>query len=352
VTYRAAPVSQRDGSALANSNCRCASIATGLDYQTLGGRTSTGSKMRSYMDDQSGGTDSGDAAQAWSRGYGQDLRVRDGYSFDDALADLRDGRLVHLDVWHSAAGGPCLSGSGGYGHSMAVAPERNGSDWLVADPWCSPGKWVWWPESKLRAGAEKWGSQVYTQAVAGVPGPIDEDELRRLMVLAALALMRRWRPGREAPEDPPDTGGSGGRIMYTTTKAQAAGGGDDMAITAASGMTTNYVCRLGQGRDFFADANLTERLGELSKDATAVYIGAAIGETVEGGSRAVLLNTGTPYQDKVARPTIVYVVADACWGGGPEPVPPAPPTDVEAALAERDQDWRDWLLDGSPGQDG
>jgi hypothetical protein len=29
--YRATPVTQRDGSALANSNCRMASVATGMD---------------------------------------------------------------------------------------------------------------------------------------------------------------------------------------------------------------------------------------------------------------------------------------------------------------------------------
>ena len=121
--YRPAPVTQRDGSSLANSNCRMASIATGLDFHTLGAKKSTGAKMRSYTSDQSGGTDSGDADEAWAQGYGEDLNVEDGKSFDDALAALQEGHLVHLDVWHASVGGPCLSGSGAYGHTIVVAPD-------------------------------------------------------------------------------------------------------------------------------------------------------------------------------------------------------------------------------------
>src|SRR5262245_10909828 len=112
MTYRADAVTQRDGSALQNSNCRMASIATGLDYHTLGAKTSTGAKMRQSQDDQSGGTDAGDAKQAWARGYSETLVIRDGNTWADALDDLRDGRLIHLDVWHVTVGGPCLSGSG------------------------------------------------------------------------------------------------------------------------------------------------------------------------------------------------------------------------------------------------
>src|SRR5262245_22800353 len=164
-TYRATPITQRDGSALANSNCRMASIATGIDYDTLGAKRSTGAKMRSYTDDQSGGTDANDAAQSWQRGYSESLRIRNGATWDDAEADLRAGRLVHLDVRHATVGGPCLSGSGAYGHTMAVAPEASGSRWLVADPWCSPPNWQWVEAAKLQAGAERWASEVGRSSV-------------------------------------------------------------------------------------------------------------------------------------------------------------------------------------------
>jgi hypothetical protein len=192
--YRPAPITQRDGSSLANSNCRMASIATGLDYDTRGAKRSTGSKMRTYTSDQSGGTDSGDAKQAWDNGYSEALTVRDGRTFDDALGDLRAGRLVHLDVWHASVGGPCLSGSGAYGHTIAVLPDCSGGSWLVADPWCNPPKWSRVTEAKLRAGAEEWGRQVYSRAAdeadypSGGPPPTDprvlaivERVVRRLM---------------------------------------------------------------------------------------------------------------------------------------------------------------------------
>ena len=65
---RGAPVTQRDGSSLANTNCRMASICTGLDSHSGGSLTSTAEKMRNYTSDQSGGTDSGDATEAWQRG--------------------------------------------------------------------------------------------------------------------------------------------------------------------------------------------------------------------------------------------------------------------------------------------
>src|SRR5262245_4263269 len=114
--YRAKPVTQRDGSSLANSNCRMASIATGIDFQTKGATKSTGAEMRSRQSDQSGGTDSSDAREAW-QSYNQSLTVRDGATFDNALADLKAGHFVHLDVWAASVRGVCLSGSGAYGHT-------------------------------------------------------------------------------------------------------------------------------------------------------------------------------------------------------------------------------------------
>lgn len=207
--YRAAAVSQRDGSSLANSNCRMAAGSTVIDHDTLGSTTSTGSAMRSRQSDQSGGTDSGDLAEAW-RNYGETLTIRDGRTWADALADLRAGRAIVLDVWHATAGGPCLSGSGAYGHSMAVAPEfhSDGDRILVSDPWCSPARWDWWPLQKLQAGAEVWGDQVYGRATGG-----------RTVASVVRELMTRWRPGYDAtPWDVLDTGGAG-RILYSASDA-------------------------------------------------------------------------------------------------------------------------------------
>ena len=320
-----------------------ASIATGLDHESAGVQLSSGAAMRARQDDQSGGTDSGDAAQAWAT-YGQELRIRDGATFDDALEDLEAGRLVHLDVWHAACAGPCLSGSGAYGHTIAIAPERSGSRWLVADPWCSPARWAWWETELLRAGAESWGGMTYTAATAG-PGPRIRDELvlLALMRLAAKRLMTRYRPDAPAPGPLRDTGGSDGRVMFTTTGIPQREV-RDMAINAAAGMRTNLRTAVPEGLAFYADPELRERLGAMSADADVVYVGNPIGELVPGGSRAILVNTGTAYGDGSVRPTIVYVPAASI---DPYSIPPAE-DDLAGAIDERDRQWREWLLEGSP----
>lgn len=343
--YRATPISQRDGSALANSNCRMASAATGIDFQSRGAKRSTGAKMRSYTDDQSGGTDASDAKQSWDRGYSESLRIMNGNPWSSAVADLQAGRLVHLDVWHQTVGGPCLSGSGAYGHTMAVAPEQSGSKWLVADPWCSPGKWVWTEAAKLQAGAEEWARRAGTQAGVATKGPWTKDELERV-VRAALELMRAWYPGHEAPpgEPPPETGGAQ-PILYTTTKSQS---------------------------------EEVEPVGPLVKmseayDATVRVDGAGHSAIQMGGSKTGNLvelgngqNLQTFYRGTLAEAykvgSTTFPVGTAVFGIGTDEAivfandvvvatPPTPisPTDCDEALAGRDADWQEWLLAGSPG---
>lgn len=312
--YRATAITQRDGSTFANSNCRMAGAAVGIDFHTLGGIRSSGADMRSRQDDQSGGTDSGDCAQAWDT-YGQTLTIRDGQTFDDAIADLESGRALQLDVWHATTGGPCLSGSGAYGHDLAVAPERNGDRWLVNDPWCSPPKWEWWPEAKLRAGAEKLGSQCFTAATGGPRGSGASGELLAALMRRALhSIVTRWTPDRPAiaGDEPRDTGGAGGRILYSCTRAQGASSGSegtDVAINAVDGLASEWHAAIEAGVPFYSDPNLAHRLGQMSSDARVAYIGQPIGETVDGGARAILVNTGSAYSDGSTRPTIVYVAA-------------------------------------------
>ena len=349
-TYRAVPVSQRDGSSLANSNCRMASIATGLDYESAGIQVSNGAEMRSRQSDQSGGTDSGDAAEAWGS-YGQTLRIRDGATWADAEYDLEAGRLVHLDVWAASAAGPCLSGDGGYGHTIAVAPESSGTRWLTADPWCSPGKWTWWESALLEAGAETWGGMCYTGATAGLRWTGDERALLALMRLAAKRLMSQYRPDFPAPSRelwPRDTGGSGGRIMFTTTGTHAEPapqGGLDMPIHSATGLVSGVRAKIAKGVDWYQDPNLSLRGGAFSSDADVWYIGAPVSETVAGGSYAVQFNTGSIYSDGVVRPTVAYVaVADADTYS----VPPPTSVDEDAIRREQDEQWEFALRNGMP----
>jgi hypothetical protein len=312
MTYRADAITQRDGSELASSNCRMASAATGIDYHTAGGTTSTGAKMRDHSGDPSGGTTSDDAERAWAH-YGEDLRVMDGHTWDDAVADLKDGRLVHLDIWAATTGGPCLSGSGAYGHTIAVAPERNseGDKWLVADPWCSPPKWSHWSASKLKAGAEEWGRRC-GRATAGLGYDSDIRYVPRPVLLAVVRmLMTIWTPEDPAPEDlePGSTGGSQA-ILYTTTRKRS--GASDVTINATGHVSSEYVLTTPQDCDWYMDAGLTQLGGTLGKPRDLPYLGLAVGTD----ARAVLLTTSKPYDDGTDRPSVVYVKRDVA---DPEP---------------------------------
>jgi hypothetical protein len=183
--------------------------ATGIDYHTGGAVTSSGAAMRARQSDQSGGTDAGDLEDAW-RTYGQTLTIRDVLPWDRVTDDLAAGRLVMLDVWHASMGGVCLAGSGNYGHTVAVAPERSDGDLLVSDPWCRPARWSRWPERYLRAGAEEWGRRVLETA-----GPaIDRPALRAVI----RELFSRWTPQTPATGADAETGGGGSPVFYTVTQ--------------------------------------------------------------------------------------------------------------------------------------
>lgn len=332
--YLPAPVTQRDGSALASSNCRMASIACGLDYETLGAETSTGATMRSYTDDQSGGTDSGDAKQSWDRGYSESLTIRDGGTFDDVMADLQGGHLVHLDVWAAACGGPvCQSGSGEYGHTVAVLCDQSEDGWLVSDPWCNPAKWSRVSTSRLRAGAEEWGRRVY-----GETGGVTEPVVVRHVVKR---LMNRSRPDHIRRMPGPAAADTGGvkRVLWTVTRAYAPTGGDPASGGEVMGDTFVQTARIGL--------------------ATV---------TLEGGSSIMPTNGSAWYHlDHGYQREVVATVTltSGKYSGNPAHIVKVPgrnesgflltshcayvpdvPTDVEDAVAARDDEWEDALRSG------
>ena len=344
--YTPAPVTQRDGSPLANSNCRMASIATGLDYETGGAKRSTGAAMRSHTSDQSGGTDSGDAAQAWREGYGETLTVRDGRTWAEALAELVAGHLVHLDVWHATVGGPCLSGSGSYGHTMAVLPDCSSGSWLVADPWCSPGRWSRVAEGKLRAGAEQWGAEVYGRAreepdyPTGGPGPRDPAVLL-IVRRVARALMGRYHAGGEelVPRFTAETGG-GQPILYTETHERS----EDMGDVTVRDPEAKLL-ELSAGAEVL---NLDGSARTSVKPERAGTYTSPFGSTTAGGTRtrAIVWTRADPDPDLLLAcyENDAHNLRPACEdaGGG----------DPDAIKAERDAEWTDWLLAGSPGEAG
>lgn len=335
-TYRPTAVTQRDGSELANSNCRMASIATGIDYHSGGTVTSTGRRMRTYTTDQAGGTDSADAREAWAKGYDQYLRVRDGGTWADVIADLEAGRLVHLDVWHATVGGPCLSGSGLYGHTMAILPDCSDGAWLVADPWCKPAHWARVAEARLQAGAERFGAQVYARARREpdwpTSGPIDyrDPAIRVIVARVVKRLMTAAYPGHTAELGEVETAGPA-PVLYTVTMARPLVGDDDMArFVSCSGYAVGSGKRLkiAAGTDwYYLDGT---RGGDIGTASTVVALGLVDAASAEW---AVLITTGNPYDDKQARPTIAYVK-----GGILADAPPDDDTELEGRRAQWDAD--------------
>ena len=247
--YRAKAVTQQDGSAHANSNCRLASAATGLDFDTLGKKTSTGKEMRRRSGDPSGGTTASDAIRAWAT-YSETLQPMNGKGWDDVIKSLKAGHLVHLDVWAARAGGPCCKSM--VGHTIAIAPEQSADGkWLTMDPWCKPPKWTWWPESKLRAGAEEWADRCgWRSRTLGYDRDISKVDPAVLDRIVRL-LMTEWTPDNPLkPEDDdyePSTFGGVMPTLWTRTEAHPAEGGGDMAIQAPDSLGSVYVLPVKKG---------------------------------------------------------------------------------------------------------
>jgi hypothetical protein len=131
--------------------------------------------------------------------------------------------MVHLDVWHATLADGCISGSGAYGHTIAIVPDFNG-EWTVGDPWCTEG-YERVPESKLKAAAEEWGRRVYGavaleadyDSTQGPDSPLNRIIARRIVK----RLMSLSYPGHERPvPDYADTGGAQ-PILFTRTHALA-----------------------------------------------------------------------------------------------------------------------------------
>jgi hypothetical protein len=174
--YRAVNVTQKDGSKLQWSNCRMAAIATMLDFHTEGAKKSTGAKMRSYQDDQVGGTDASDARTAWERGYHETLVIRDGRYWEDLVSDRANGWFVTLDVWYASLPERCQA-SGQFGHTIGISPETlSDGQWLVGDPLCNQGDWNWMRPADLRVGAEEWGKRILNGGSGKTHGPEGIDE--------------------------------------------------------------------------------------------------------------------------------------------------------------------------------
>jgi hypothetical protein len=350
VTYRPKPVTQRDGSKLQNSNCLMATAATGLDYHTLGKKTSTGSKMRQLSGDTSGGTNSDEIARAWKRGYDETASIRDGQPWSAVRDALDNGRLVMLQVWASTVGSP-LCCTTNVGHGISVNPETRVTSgvrqWLVADPWCKPPKWVWVDEARLRKGAEVWADKMGAAGVMfHVPVPTPEEPPTEAWHALVYAMYEYLGDPTHPVEDDPFDGATGptNGVLFALTKIQKDQPTPppeeitDVSVNTSANapVTGDREAKLLKGTDLFDDAGLTQKLGDLSSERWVPIIGSANGQP----GRAVIVNTGYPYSDKEARPTLLYV-KEADLKDFRAVTPPTPPD--EEVIAKRDAEWRAWL---------
>lgn len=294
MVYRAAHVSQKDGTPLQFANCRMAVGATHLDFHTNGAETSTGAAMRSYQFDQSGGTDADDLRRAWERGYGETLVIRNGRYWDALLIDRAKGWFLEVDIWYADLADRCQQ-SANFGHTIGIAPEtRADGFWLVSDPLCSGYKWMH-PDA-IRKAVQSWGNRVVRANLSNPP------------------------------------------IYYTTSEVATVD-----TINTSGYIESSKVATTKVGSYWWYDNDCKLSGAQFTKATKLPFVGAT-----KEATRAVIVSTKLPYPDGVARPTIVYMkTADIVVSDAPTPTPippPAPVPDCDAEVATERARWMAWVV--------
>lgn len=288
--YRAKHVPQKDGGVNQYNNCRMAVGCTQLDFHTRGAKTDTGSRMRLHQSDQQGGTDADDLRRAWAAGYGEILIIRNGRYWADLLAERSRGRFVGIDVWYADIPDRCQTAAS-FGHTMGVAPETDSRGWwLVSDPLCASYKWM--DPAVIRKAMESWGRRVI---------------------------------GANIPHPP---------IYFTTSKPHEEGSNMETINVEGSGLDPDKLATMRAGSAWYHDMECTKEGNTFSVATKLGFVGAT-----REATRAAIVKTGQPYEDKVARATIVYVRTADITKIEAVPPTPTPPGDCSAAIAARDAEW-------------
>jgi hypothetical protein len=136
-----------------------------------------------------------------------------------------------------------------------------------------------------------------------------------------------------------------GPVLYTVTAAIAATGGDDVKQANASGYSPDSVQRLSVAAGHAWHYLDGTQGGTFSKAATVV----ALGLVDNPRGYLIVISTAAPWSDGQARPTIVQILTTSAVTPAPPP-PDGGGADADAVRAERDDEWREWLLAGSPGE--
>lgn len=141
--YRPVLVRQADGSTFQWFNCTMASAAMALDRATEGAKKSTGAKMRSCQDNQSGGTTLEDAKTALERCYGQTLDNHYGLSWATFIAALKFGHGAIIQGWYSYFGSYASQINRSFNHAVFCNEvSADGSTLLIYDPLAIAAKWI------------------------------------------------------------------------------------------------------------------------------------------------------------------------------------------------------------------
>jgi hypothetical protein len=281
------------------SNCTMTAAALAFAYATGDKSGPWGGDMRHHQDDLSGGTDLYDADIAFNR-MGQNLDVLIGEGWSLLKAKRNEGRAIIVQGEGNVPGSESFDG----GHACCIGLETaSDGKWLWGDPLASG--WQWVTESSIRDWAENLSTGIYFAATKVAP-----------------------MPGGSEP--PPPEGSDIVESFFVPTSPQLASVKSGAWLYQNSGLDSNPAnIQVDPGRDM-----------------------PLVGKTGDAHIVAYVKSDGTRTDDSywVKNGDVTGTKTDPAFpagGGG------ASQDDIDAAVAaalvDRDDDWTEWLLAGSPG---
>jgi hypothetical protein len=281
------------------SNCTMTAAALAFAYATGDKSGPWGGDMRHHQDDLSGGTDLYDADIAFNR-MGQNLDVLIGEGWSLLKAKRNEGRAIIVQGEGNVPGSESFDG----GHACCIGLETaSDGKWLWGDPLASG--WQWVTESSIRDWAENLSTGIYFAATKVAP-----------------------MPGGSEP--PPPEGGDIVESFFVPTSPQLASVKTGAWLYQNSGLASDPAnIQVDPGRDM-----------------------PLVGKTGDAHIVAYVKSDGTRTDDSywVKNGDVTGTKTDPAFpagGGG------ASQDDIDAAVAaalvDRDDDWTEWLLAGSPG---
>lgn len=276
MTYRPAFVNQFATGPLSSANCTMASAAMALDRHTLGKKTSTGGKMRLCQNDRVGGTDLTDAAIAWWNCYRENLDNPGVTAWTDFVRKVKEGRGAIITGHYGSLSNQYRHQSNFFDNHAMFVNEVNDAGWMLNfDPITHASQWI--PASELKR---------FAGSLSGGNGILGMGK-----VYAAFTKITN-------PQDAPHT-----PIPPTLPSSDEV---DSMIAEGGLTITSSHIMNLKKGTPLYKSTKGDKVAAKMSKDSRVPYFGIA-----GSGWRCVQVKTGSPYKDKVARPTLLYVHASA-----------------------------------------